>query len=48
VVPFIFIGGTLWVVGSALIARPVTTLGGIVLTLIGLPVYALWRRMARR
>jgi basic amino acid/polyamine antiporter, APA family len=47
VVPFIFIGGTLWVVGSALVARPVTTLGGIVLTLIGLPVYALWRRMAR-
>ena len=48
VVPLIFIGGTLWVVGSALIARPVTTLGGIVLTLIGLPVYALWQRMARR
>ena len=48
VVPLIFIGGTLWVVGSALVARPVTTLGGIVLTLIGLPVYALWRRMARR
>ena len=48
VVPLIFIGGTLWVVGSALVARPVTTLGGIVLTLIGLPVYALWRRAATR
>ena len=48
VVPLVFIAGTVWVVGSALVARPVTTLGGIVLTLIGLPVYALWRRMARR
>ena len=47
VVPLVFISGTLWVVGSALVARPVTTLGGIVLTLLGLPVYALWRRMAR-
>jgi len=48
VVPLIFIGGTLWVVGSALVARPVTTLGGIALTLVGLPVYALWQRVARR
>ena len=48
VVPLIFIAGTLWVVGSALVARPMTTLGGIVLTLIGLPVYALWRRAAER
>ncbi len=48
VVPLVFIGGTLWVVGSALVARPVTTLAGIALTLIGLPVYALWRRAAER
>jgi basic amino acid/polyamine antiporter, APA family len=47
-VPLVFIGATLWVVGSALVARPVTTLAGIVLTLIGLPVYALWRRAAGR
>ena len=47
VVPLVFIAGTLWVVGSALVARPVTTLGGIVLTLVGLPVYVLWRRIAR-
>jgi len=47
-VPLVFIAGTLWVVGSALVARPATTLGGIVLTLIGLPVYALWQRTARR
>ena len=48
VVPLIFVGGTLWVVGSALVARPVTTLAGIALTAIGLPVYALWKRSARR
>ena len=48
VVPLVFIAGTLWVVGSALVARPVTTLGGIALTLVGLPVYALWRRAAKR
>jgi basic amino acid/polyamine antiporter, APA family len=48
VVPLIFIAGTLWIVGSALVARPVTTLGGMVLTLVGLPVYALWRRAAAR
>ena len=48
VVPVVFVGATLWVVGSALVARPVTTLGGIGLTLLGLPVYALWRRSAKR
>ena len=48
VVPLIFVGGTLWVVGSALVARPVTTLAGIALTLMGLPVYALWRYAGRR
>ena len=48
VVPVIFIAGTLWVVGSALVARPMSTLAGIAFTLIGLPVYALWRRAAER
>ena len=47
-VPLIFVGATLWVVGSALVARPVTTLAGIALTLFGLPVYALWRYAAGR
>ena len=47
-VPLIFVAGTLWVVGSALVARPVTTLAGIALTLSGLPVYALWRYAVRR
>jgi basic amino acid/polyamine antiporter, APA family len=48
VVPLVFVAGTLWVVVSALIARPATTLGGIGLTLIGVPVYLLWRRAGRR
>ena len=46
-VPLTFVAGTLWVVGSALVARPLTTLAGIALTLAGLPVYALWRRAGR-
>lgn len=48
VVPLSFVAGTLWVVGSALVARPLTTLAGIALTLVGLPVYALWQRAAKR
>jgi amino acid transporter len=48
VVPLIFVGATLWVVGSALVARPLTTLIGFALTLAGLPVYALWRRAGAR
>jgi APA family basic amino acid/polyamine antiporter len=44
IVPLVFIAGTLWVVGSALVARPTTTLGGIALTLLGIPVYLFWRR----
>jgi amino acid transporter len=48
VVPLVFVSGTLWVVGSALVARPMTTLAGMALTLAGLPVYALWRRAQRR
>ena len=48
VVPLVFVAGTLWVVGSALVARPVTTLAGIGLSLLGLPVYVLWRAAGRR
>lgn len=46
-VPLVFIAGTVWVVGSALVARPATTLAGIGLTLLGVPVYLL-RRARRR
>jgi amino acid transporter len=46
-VPVIFVAGTFWVVGSALLARPLTTLAGIALTLAGIPVYLLRRRAGR-
>jgi amino acid transporter len=48
VVPLVFIIGTLLVVGSALIVHPGTTLAGIGLTLLGLPIYAIWRAAGRR
>ena len=47
VVPLVFIVGTAWIVGSALIAQPAPTLAGIGLTLLGAPVYWLRRRAAR-
>jgi APA family basic amino acid/polyamine antiporter len=46
-VPIIFIAGTLWIVGSALVARPLTTLAGIAFTLLGIPVYLVWKRAVR-
>jgi amino acid transporter len=48
VVPLVFVLGTLWVVGSALVARPATTLAGVGLTLLGVPIYLTWRRVGRR
>jgi amino acid transporter len=48
VVPLVFIAGTLCVVVSALVARPGPTLAGMGLTLLGVPVYLLWRRGARQ
>lgn len=47
IVPLLFILATVAVVVSALVAQPVTTLAGIALTLLGVPVYLL-RRAARR
>jgi amino acid transporter len=47
-VPLVFIAATLWVMGSALVARPMTTLAGIGLTLLGVPVYLVWRSVGRR
>jgi basic amino acid/polyamine antiporter, APA family len=47
-VPLVFVAGTLWIVGSALVARPVTTLAGVGLTLLGVPVYLVWRAARRR
>jgi amino acid transporter len=48
VVPLVFVAATVWVVGSALVARPLTTLAGIGFTLLGVPVYLVWRRAVRR
>jgi basic amino acid/polyamine antiporter, APA family len=47
-VPLVFIGGTMLVVGTALVEHPVTTLAGMGLTLLGLPLYLLQRNHARR
>jgi basic amino acid/polyamine antiporter, APA family len=44
VVPLTFVVATIWVVGSAMAAQPLTTLAGIALTLIGVPIYWLRRR----
>ena len=46
-VPLIFACGTVWVVGNALIERPVTTLAGIGLTLLGVPIYVVWQRVSQ-
>jgi amino acid transporter len=48
VVPMAFIAGTVWIIGSALWARPQSTLAGIGLTLVGVPIYWTWRALARR
>ena len=48
VVPLVFIAGTLLVVGTALVQRPVTTLVGVGLTLLGVPLYLLRRAAASR
>jgi APA family basic amino acid/polyamine antiporter len=44
-VPLAFFVGVLVIVTSALVQHPVTTLVGIGLTLLGLPVYLIGRRM---
>ena len=47
IVPLVFVAGTAWVIGSALIANPLTTLAGMMLTLLGVPVYWIWQRASR-
>jgi amino acid transporter len=47
-VPLVFIVGTLAVVGVALVEHPLTTLAGIGLTLLGVPIYLLRRTAGRR
>jgi len=48
VVPLIFIAGTLWMVGSALIADTRPTLLGLGFALLGVPIYWTWLRVQRR
>jgi APA family basic amino acid/polyamine antiporter len=47
VLPIVFVIGTAFVVGSALVQQPASTLLGIALTLLGVPIYIGWRRMQR-
>ena len=47
IVPLVFFGGTVWVIGSGLLANPVSTLAGMGLTLLGVPVYWIWKRALR-
>jgi amino acid transporter len=47
IVPLVFFGGTVWVIGSGLLANPVSTLAGMGLTLLGVPVYWMWKRALR-
>jgi APA family basic amino acid/polyamine antiporter len=48
VVPLIFIGISLWFLGSTLIGRPLQTLAGLLLMVIGLPVYFYFKRNQQR
>jgi APA family basic amino acid/polyamine antiporter len=45
-VPILFVLATLLIVGSTILSRPVESLGGIVLLLLGLPAYRIWSRRA--
>jgi basic amino acid/polyamine antiporter, APA family len=47
-VPLVFIAGTLLVVTTALVEHPTTTLAGIGLTLLGVPVYLVWRAASQQ
>ena len=46
-VPLVFVAGVALVLGNAILERPASTLLGIVLTLLGVPVYVVWRRVSR-
>lgn len=48
VVPAIFIGGMLLLVVNTLIERPLESLGGLLLIVVGVPVYFFWRRSTNK
>jgi basic amino acid/polyamine antiporter, APA family len=47
VVPLLFVAGTLWVIGSSLVANPKSTVAGMLLTLLGVPIYLVRQRLDR-
>jgi basic amino acid/polyamine antiporter, APA family len=46
VVPVLYIAGAATIVGVLVVYRPMTTWPGLVIVLLGLPVYLVWRRRA--
>ena len=44
ITPLIFIGISVWFLGSTLVGRPVQALAGLILMLLGLPFYFLFKR----
>ena len=47
VVPALFVAGTLTILVNTLFARPVESLAGLGITILGIPVYYRWRRCSR-
>ena len=47
VIPMIFIGISLWFLGSTILGRPVQAIAGIILMVIGLPVYYFFKSKSR-
>ncbi|HZX09714.1 MAG TPA: hypothetical protein VFG01_02105 [Acidobacteriota bacterium] len=46
IVPFLFIIFSLGILINTLIEKPVESLAGVILTLLGIPVYFYWKRKA--
>jgi APA family basic amino acid/polyamine antiporter len=44
VTPALFLAATLWFLGNTLVTRPVPALAGLLLIVIGIPAYFIWRR----
>jgi APA family basic amino acid/polyamine antiporter len=48
VVPALYIAGAATIVGVLLVYRPMTTWPGLIIVLLGLPVYLVWKRRSTR
>jgi len=42
--PLVFVGAALFLLTNSLVQQPADTLISVVITLLGLPVYFIWRR----